>query len=112
MITPIEYVEGNYYERDDIVVWHEGYQVYDISYFVDIVDRVRSIPCKRRGYHVVYVSDDIAPHHADIFDHCLTVEQLNYPALRNRAHDIVDSLSDKILLEVLEQLQTVFAEGS
>ncbi len=96
-ITPIEYVQEGYADRDDIIVWHGDYVITDVIWREEDT-------YTRRGYNVQYRWLE-REHVVDKYGHCLRVEPAKPAYLRQQLHAIVGLIPDALLLEHLESLR-------
>lgn len=97
-ITPIEYVQGNYVERTDIIVWH-GDRVINSVYWHE------ESTYTHKGYNVEYRWRE-RQCKVDTYDHCLRIEPVSPQYLRAQLCAIVEQIPDRDLLEQLEILRT------
>lgn len=100
MITPIEYVNDKYHERE-VVVWHGDFLVHRIAW-------LEEGEFHRKGYNVFYQNDDYRCHKVDTYDHCLRVEPIDNDVFRQRLHGYIDQIPEDELLDLLEELQTSY----
>ncbi len=96
-ITPIEYVQGHYHKRTDIVVWHGDRVVSDVYWYDEGT-------YTRKGYSVAYRWGEMRCH-VDKYEHCLRVESSGPDYLRLQLRAIVERIDDKDLLESLEEMR-------